>query len=62
MKKNESNDTREPILNPEAIKETASALADQAAKFIKKHPFECVGGALLIGLLAGLFINREKNK
>ena len=47
-------------LNPDQIKETASAFADQAAKFIKKHPFESVGGALLVGLLAGLLINRKK--
>lgn len=46
-------------INPEVMKEAASDLADAAAKFIKKHPFESVGGALIAGLLLGLLIKRK---
>jgi ElaB/YqjD/DUF883 family membrane-anchored ribosome-binding protein len=57
MKKTESTDT--PTLDQEKIKELASQAAIVAAKFIKKHPLESVGGALALGLLVGLLINRK---
>jgi ElaB/YqjD/DUF883 family membrane-anchored ribosome-binding protein len=60
MKKEEQAESILSSLDPEKIKEAASSVADAAAKFIKKHPFETVGGALVLGLLAGLLINRKK--
>lgn len=60
MKKQESAESVFTSLDPEQIKEAAADVAEEAAKFIKKHPFESVGGALLVGLLVGLFINRKK--
>lgn len=48
-----------PAIEPEKIKEVAADLADQAAEFIRKHPLESVGGALVAGLLLGLLINRK---
>lgn len=46
-------------LDPEKLKEAASNAADEASKFIKKHPLESVGVALVAGVLIGLLINRK---
>ncbi|MBS1960433.1 MAG: hypothetical protein JST80_13230 [Bdellovibrionales bacterium] len=59
--KKESN-TAESILSqldPDKLKEAASNAADEAAKFIKKHPLESIGAALVAGVLIGLLINRK---
>lgn len=46
-------------LDLEQIKDAASDAAEIAAHFIKKHPLECVGGALLAGLLVGIWIGKK---
>lgn len=57
MKKSEPSEI--PSIDAEKIKEAATNAADIAAKFIKKHPLESVGGALAVGLIIGLLINRK---
>ena len=57
MKKSDTSETS--TLDPEKIKEAASQAASIAAKFIKKHPLETVGGALVVGVIIGLMINRK---
>ena len=47
------------MLDPEIVKAAAKNAADVAAKFIKKHPLESVGGAFVIGIVVGLLINRK---
>ena len=47
-------------IDPEKLKEAASGAADEVAKFIKKHPFESVVGALLAGFVIGVLITRKK--
>lgn len=62
MKKESAPGAAEKIveaLDPEAIKEAAKNAADLATKFIKKHPLESVGGALALGVVIGLLINRK---
>jgi ElaB/YqjD/DUF883 family membrane-anchored ribosome-binding protein len=59
MKPSESTDSLASSLHPEKIKDAASDLAEHAAEFIRKHPLESVGGALVAGLLIGLWINRK---
>jgi len=46
-------------LDREKIKAAAKAAADLAGDFIKKHPLESVGGALALGIVIGLLINRK---
>ena len=59
MKKNESDDFSTASLDPEKIKEAAAKVADEAAELIRKHPLASVGGALIVGVLLGLFIKRK---
>ena len=59
MKKNEEAEPVQTPFDPEMIKDAASDLAEKAAKFIKKHPLESVGGALVLGLVVGLWIKRK---
>ena len=59
MKKVEPVESLFSSLDPEKIKEAASNVADEAAKIIKKHPFESVGAALVVGVVIGLLINRK---
>ena len=61
MKKSEPSPVESILseMDPEKIKEAAASAADQAAKFIRKHPLESVGGALVVGVLIGLLINRK---
>jgi ElaB/YqjD/DUF883 family membrane-anchored ribosome-binding protein len=50
------------ILNdPEAIKEAAGKAADTVADYIRKHPYQTVGTAFAVGLLAGLFFSKRNN-
>lgn len=61
MKKNEeTSENQFQALSPEAIREMAKKSADSAIQFIKKHPLESVGGALVTGFFIGFFINRKK--
>lgn len=62
MKKQTFEEASEKIadaLDPEKIKEAAKNAADVATDFIKKHPLESVGGALALGVVIGLLINRK---
>ena len=60
MKKQESSESILSQLDPEQIKEVASGVADGISSFIRKHPFESVGAAMLVGLVAGLLIKGKK--
>ena len=59
MENNETNDKIGFSIDPDQIKETAATVAAEAAKLIKKHPFESVGAALLVGLVIGLLVKRK---
>ena len=55
-------ETAEEILSdPEAIKEAAAKAADSVAEYIRKHPYQTIGAALAIGVLAGVFISKRKS-
>ena len=58
MNKPESAENASPV-DPEAIKVAVSDISDAAVKFIKKHPLECVGAAVLLGLVVGLIVKRK---
>jgi len=57
MKKTDT--TESSHYDPEKIKALASQAANVASKFIKKHPIESVAGAMALGLVIGLLINRK---
>jgi ElaB/YqjD/DUF883 family membrane-anchored ribosome-binding protein len=59
MKNNELPEFELPKVDPEKLKELAADAAKTATDFIKKYPLESVGGALAVGVLIGLFINRK---
>ncbi len=46
-------------LDLEQIKDAASDAAEIAARFIKKHPLESVGAALLAGVLVGIWVGKK---
>jgi ElaB/YqjD/DUF883 family membrane-anchored ribosome-binding protein len=51
---------QEYLSDPEAIKEAASNAAESVAEYIRKHPYQTVGAAFAVGLLAGLYLNKRK--
>lgn len=59
MKKNEAPETSDFNLDSDKVKEVASNLANEATKFIKKHPLASVGGALIAGFILGLLVKKK---
>lgn len=61
MKQKEHETDEKKALNAEAIQEATSQIAAKISDFIKKHPIETVGGALLLGFLVGRFSKRNRD-
>lgn len=61
MEKKQSGDFADDIQQEElqALKASAKEAADLATDFIRKHPIQCVLGAVALGLLAGHLLGKR---